>query len=360
MNPKERFESALKLEDMDMPPVIAPTNSGTLDLMRASKCFWPEAQREVQKMVGLALAAHKVAGIESVTVPFDKYVAAEVMGCDLEGWSQTQQPSAIPVVTGPEDIKKLKSSNPKKDGRMPTVLEAVKILSEKVGDELPIIAAIESPFEIASTLWNPNTMILYIEWDKKPLHDLLSKATELSIKYGKALVKSGASAITVVDGNSQNLFGVPMNIEYVFDGAEPGAEFWEEFSSYYLKKVIKPLKANTVLHICGDTKPIFPHMLEIGFDGLSIDRVDISEVKRMAGDEAAIIGNISVEMLCRGSPEEVKRDSQKSLEQGIDILAPGCNFIPSTPLNNIKAMVAAALEFKRKRENGSGCTARFC
>ena len=345
MDCRKRFERALSLKKVDRPPVAVPTNTGIIDLMEASRCFWPEAQRDPEKMAGLSMAAHQVAGVESLSVPFDKFVEAEAMGCTLEGWGLEQQPRAIPIIDGPEDIPKAKLPDPRKDGRMPVVLEAVEALARRT-DSLPIIASISSPFEIVSTIWNPNTLVVYLEYKKEPLLAMLEKATAVAINYGKALEEAGATAVALIDGNSQNLFATPMELEYSFyDGAELGAEVYEEFSSQFSKKVVEALRVPTILHLCGDSMPVLDHMAETGAAGLSLDRVDVAETKRRIKG-AAIIGNVSIESLWKASPEGVAKEAREALEKGVDILAPGCNFMPRTPLGNIKAMVRAAQEFR--------------
>lgn len=344
MNPLERFTVALHLEEVDRRPVVVPTNTGIIELMERAASFWPEAQRNAKKMADLALAAYKVAGIESVTIPFDRFVEVEAMGCTLEGWGKARQPRAVPIVDNPKDLEKVKTPDPSKDGRMPAVLEAARRLKEEVGGEVPVIAAVASPFEIASNLWNPNTLVLYLEYDKSPLLGLLKKATRISTDYANLLLEAGADAISIIDGNSQNLFGVEMNLEYAFDGVEPGAENYEEFSGVYIKKLVKNLEGDAILHLCGDSAPVLDHMTETKAAGLSIDRVSIKDAKKIVKGEAALIGNISVETLLNARPTEIIKESKRALREGIDILAPGCNFIPTTPLENMKALVKAARE----------------
>jgi [methyl-Co(III) methanol-specific corrinoid protein]:coenzyme M methyltransferase len=351
LEPKERFFRALRLQEVDRPPVVAPTNSGAVVLMEASGCYWPEAQREVRKMVGLSRAAAEVAGLEALTVPFDKYIEAEAMGCSLQGWGRDHQPHALPLITNPKDLGKVRLPDPEKTARMGIVLEAVRTLASEEGDGgLPVLAAVASPFEIASTLWDPHTLINYIEFSKDPLKELLDQITDVVIAYSEALFGAGADAITFIDGNSQNLIGTPMDLEYAFNGAEAGAEVWEEFSSHYLKKVISSLDGETILHLCGNPLPVLEHMPEVGVRGLSLDQVEIREAKRRVGRGAALLGNVSVETLAEGEPEEVYREASRALEEGVDLLSPGCNLPTLAPLENLKAMAQAAKEYKKGRE----------
>jgi len=46
-----------------------------------------------------------------------------------------------------------------------------------------------------------------------------------------------------------------------------------------------------------------------------------------------------------GPVDKIKTESKQALADGIDVLAPGCGIAPMTPLENIKAMVAARNEY---------------
>tara|TARA_B100001964_G_scaffold240610_1_gene310819 strand:+ start:1556 stop:2617 length:1062 start_codon:yes stop_codon:yes gene_type:complete len=348
----DRFKSALNQKDVDRPPIAIPTNTGIIDLMKSSNSFWPDAQIKSEDMTKLALAAHTIAGIESVTIPFDMYVEVEAMGAKLEGWSLDKQPSPSPFIDSPEDLTNIKIPDPLTDCRLPVVLESTKILRKKVGNDLPIVVTVASPFEIVSNIWNLNTLVLYLEYDKKPLFDLLTRTTSFLSEYATLLFEAGADVISIIDGNSQNLFGVEMNIEYdfdgnyeyAFDGVEPGAENYEEFSGVFIEKFVNSIKGDTILHVCGDSTPVLDHMAETGVNGLSIDNVNIKEAKKIVGNEASIIGNISVDSLFSDNPSEIIKKSRKALADGVDILAPGCNLIPTTSVENLRALTKAVLE----------------
>jgi [methyl-Co(III) methanol-specific corrinoid protein]:coenzyme M methyltransferase len=84
-----------------------------------------------------------------------------------------------------------------------------------------------------------------------------------------------------------------------------------------------------------------------GFEGLSIEeKVDAKYAKRIIGDRACLIGNVSpVQILLSTPAEEVKRQAKKCIEDGVDILAPGCGIAPHTSLENLRAFVEARDEY---------------
>ena len=70
------------------------------------------------------------------------------------------------------------------------------------------------------------------------------------------------------------------------------------------------------------------------------------KAKEVIGDRARFVGNISSPFtLLPGPIDKIKAEAKQALEEGVDVLAPGCGIAPMTPLENIKAMVAARDEY---------------
>ncbi|MBM4237334.1 MAG: methylcobamide--CoM methyltransferase, partial [Euryarchaeota archaeon] len=206
MNSKERFEAALRLEAKDRVPVACPLQTGTVALMEASGAYWPDAHLDPEKMARLALAAHRFGEIESVRVPFHNDYEAEAMGCVLGGWKKESQPVKVEfAVKSVEDVDRLRIPDPRKDGKMPVVLRAVEILAEEVGKELPVIAAICAPFELAVRVRGMTDVMRDLMLRPEALKKTLRIATEAAVGYGKALTDSGASTVALIDGSASTL-----------------------------------------------------------------------------------------------------------------------------------------------------------
>lgn len=86
-----------------------------------------------------------------------------------------------------------------KRGRIPVVLEAIKIIREKVGPDVPIIGGMEGPITVASDLVSVKS---FMKWSLKKtdlFEQALDLATEAAIMYANALVEAGADIISVAD-----------------------------------------------------------------------------------------------------------------------------------------------------------------
>jgi MtaA/CmuA family methyltransferase len=305
--------------------------------MEASGAYWPEAHHDPEIMAKLAMAAHTIAGIECVCVPFHNEYETTAMGGVLGGYKKDMFPSTVEyAVKSLADIDKLRVPDPKKDGELPIVLKAATILSKKLGGKVPVVGRIPDPFELANRLYGVTEVLTAVLEHPNELKKLLKIAVKVETEYGKALIASGATTITLVSGTTSTI-----------TDPETGPKYYMEFSQPYQKELIKNLKTSTVLHICGNCTPILNEMGDTGTSGVSIDSpVDVLKAKKVLGKRAAIVGNINaLNILGSGTPDKVKEKAKEALMKGVDVLSSGCGFPPQTPLANMKALVEAGLEF---------------
>ncbi|SDF92720.1 [methyl-Co(III) methylamine-specific corrinoid protein]:coenzyme M methyltransferase [Methanolobus vulcani] len=333
--PKERLARALRGEQIDRMPAISVTQTGTVEQMEACGAFWPEANNDAKKMAALAEAGHTVVGFEAVRVPFDITAEAEFFGCEIKEGTKEQQPSVVGhVVKSVEDIEKLKGYN-LDYGRIGVVCEAIKLLADKYGDKLPIMGSMIGPFSLAQHI-NGDDWFMAIFTDESFGLALMEFTTEFNVAYAKKMVENGADTMVIIDPTaSAQLIG---------------AEFYEKFVVPYHKiicDVMHELNVPVVLHICGDTTQGLALMESSGVDAISIDQnVDVetavSKVKK-----AIIVGNLDpVNMLWNQTPEKIREQSQKIIDAGVGLLAPGCGIVSKTPTVNLQAMIEVARNHK--------------
>lgn len=338
MTPKERLLAVLTQKEVDRVPVAQPLQTGTVELMESCGAFWPDAHSDPEKMARLSYEAHSVIGFESVRVPFDINVESEVLGCTLEytkgrGKGIDIQPSVKDIaVPNKEDLKKLKIPNPTKDGRMPVVAEAVRLLSKKVGDQLPVLAAVVAPFMVAGQIRGVDNFMRDLMKDVDFSHELLEICYQSCLAHAQNLVDAGADAIVLIDATASP------------DLISP--KYFTNFAKVYSKRLADSLPVPTILHICGKTHVILDQMAEVA-DGVSVDTcVDIAELKRALSGRAAAVGNIDVNTtLLFGSPEEIEESVRHCLDSGVDLLTTCCGIGPRTPTENLIAMVQAGKKY---------------
>jgi [methyl-Co(III) methanol-specific corrinoid protein]:coenzyme M methyltransferase len=298
--------------------------------MEACGVFWPEAHRDPEKMATLAAQAWEQIGIEGVGVPFCQSVEAEALGCEIHYGDRTQIPSialsfpgykTLDEIPVPEDLSEA--------GRIPAVLEALKILERDYGSEVPILGRMVGPFSAVACLGEMNHVLLTIVQDPARIEEFCEAASGILTAYGNLLLDHGADVVVIE--------------EMIASGDILGRDLFARFSQPYLRKIIQGIRGPTILHICGRGDEMIEGMSQTGATALSIDhKTDGRLAVEKTRGKAAVLGNINAPMtLGMGTPEEVRRETREAVEAGIDLIAPGCMISPITKTENLRAMVEA-------------------
>jgi [methyl-Co(III) methanol-specific corrinoid protein]:coenzyme M methyltransferase len=210
---------------------------------------------------------------------------------------------------------------PLERGRIPVILQAIRLIREKVGDFLPISSLVLSPFTLAAMLAGEAKFLTLVL--KKPdyVRAFVDFATDFLIKYGKAQYRAGSDIVQMGDPTtSPDLIG---------------PDQFRDFAMPSLIKLADKFKGIRLLHICGNAGKIIPDMAECGYDGISIEEVvDIVKAKPFVGD-VKILSNISSKLtLLFGTTDQIMVEVKEAIEASEDIVEPGCGFAPGTPTAN--------------------------
>ena len=330
--PKERLYRALKKMDVDRMPAVCFTQTATVEQMEACGAFWPEAHEEPELIAKLAEAGHTIIGYEAIRVPFDITAEAEFFGCKLKAGTREQQPSVVGhIASTPDDVTRLKDFSFGGTTRADRIVESIRILKAKYGDEIPIIGSMIGPFSLAQHL-NGDNWFMGLMMDDPVVQPLIDMTTDFCIRYAQEMVKAGASCIVIIDPTA--------SYELL------GDQFYEKFAIPYHQKIAEAMKAldvPTILHICGDTTKGIYLMDRSGVEGISVDQKVNVKAAAEASKDAIIVGNLDpVQLLWKGTPAEIKAECEKVYAAGAKIVTVGCGTVSATPTENLKAFVEFA------------------
>jgi [methyl-Co(III) methanol-specific corrinoid protein]:coenzyme M methyltransferase len=106
----------------------------------------------------------------------------------------------------------------------------------------------------------------------------------------------------------------------------------------------------TILNICGSALTIVDKMVECGANAVAVDERTPIKKAREKIDRIKpgypLIGNVpSYGILHQGPVERIREAVKSCIEDGVDIVAPGCDFWLETPTENIKAFVDACIKY---------------
>ena len=333
MNAKERVMAVINHEKPDRMPCFGANSTVTYEQMEKVGAFWPEGHDKAEAMAKQALAAYTVLGFDAVRLPFCQTFEAVALGCirkpgkvrELEGFPGIEHPPPYKLDDTPEFPDDFLSR-----GYIPELIKAVEILKKEVGDEVPIVAGIIGPFTIAGSLLDsvPILKATFKTPDKLP--PFLEVAEKAGTTLAKALVEAGADIISCEDMTASPELIAPKT--------------YREFELEYQRRQFEAIPVPTILHICGNVDPIVEWMGQTGADILSLEpKASARLARQKCGSDIVLMGGVdTATTLFMKDPETVKEGCEETIEDGIQILAPGCAVAPGTPMENLLAMVEVA------------------
>jgi uroporphyrinogen decarboxylase len=279
-------------------------------------------------------------GYDGVYIAADTWVNAEAVG-----FPHMEHPPDAPAgghgtwIESVEQINALPLPDPKRSGRWPLMVEAVRHAVEMAGDELLIIGNFDqSPFDLACQLREINRFMIDLIENRDFAHRLLDYCAAAVSRYAIALAEAGAHVLNTGDS--------------LASGSLVGPQIYSEFAFPYEQKVFQAVRARfdtpISLHICGDTSTCLDQMIVTGATAIEIDHVmDLRRVRRACSERVTAIGNVSpLDPLLSGTPQSVAAACRACLEAFAGsnrfILATGCAVSPLTPPANLAAMAQAA------------------
>jgi uroporphyrinogen decarboxylase len=280
---------------------------------------------------------------DCILVDTDTTMLAEAMGARSE--CAPDEPGRIvePALHSLNEVDRLHVINPEADGRIPAILEAVRLMSKQVGTEVAIRGnADQGAFDLACMVRGIEEFLMELveQPDNPRLTQLLEICYQSHLAVHRALVKAGAHLTSMGD----SLAGPDVTSPRLFN----------RFARPYEERLVKDLAANgicVVIHICGDTSRILDMLAEYAPCGFELDyKTDAVKAKQTAGKQHVLFGNIDPSgVLARGTAEQV-RDATRQLisvwkPAGRFILNAGCAIPSTTPPENILAMIDTAKEF---------------
>ena len=312
---------------------ISVCQYATYELMEKTGAYWPEAHYEAEPMARLAAGGATVIGLGAVRVPYCQTVEAEIYGAKIKDGGKTHIPSIAvhPYTIG--DEPKIPEDFVKK-GRIPAILEAIRILKRDVGDAVVVMGSIVGPFSVAANLVGISALLKASLKKPDSIVPYIEAATETAIQYANAVIEAGADALVIEDMMAS------------LDMISPRT--YRALAAPYEARVIASVakRVPVIVHICGKLDQVMTDIAATGADAISVEStVNIPEARKKfdeAGITTPILGAVHpIKALLEGSPEDVATAVQKSVADGAALVSPDCSVAPNTPLKNLVAMVEA-------------------
>jgi [methyl-Co(III) methanol-specific corrinoid protein]:coenzyme M methyltransferase len=336
---KENLLAALRGEKPAYTPVISVCQYGTHDLMSRTGSSWPLAHNNAAEMAALAAGGATVFDLDAYRVPYSQTVEAEALGAVVKDGGDRHLPSIAQYPCTLGEVPSLPGDFLEK-GQIPQVAGAIRLLKQEGGGRTAVIGGICGPFSIAANLLGVATILKNAHRNPEAVKPFVELGLKAGIELARFYIEAGADIIAIEDMMASMTMISP--------------KIYRDLVHPYEKELLAHIKAPTILHICGNLDSVITEAASAGASALSVDHsVNIPLAKEKLAQEhiaVPLIGAVHpLDALLNGSPEDTRKDTEKYLSQGIDIIAPGCALAPDTATENVLAMVEAGHGFSSAR-----------
>ena len=296
---------------------------------------------ETKIMAGMEEAI-KLFNPDGFPVFFDLQVEAEILGCELV-WMKEGPPSVKTHPLADVDEVPCHCNVPSEtDGRLPLIINVMKQMKEKYGEDIALYGLICGPFTLASHL-RGNDIFMDMYDDDEYVLALLEYCLKVSEAMVNHYVSAGMDVIAVVD---------PLVSQISPD------HFDEFLSDVYTKlfQYIKDKGAYNSFFVCGNATRNIEEMCKTKPDSIGIDEnVNMATAKEITDRyNVALGGNIP---LTTTMLHGTQQDNMKYVIELLDtltnknlIISPGCDMPFATPIENTIGAGQAVIETEKCRE----------
>jgi [methyl-Co(III) methanol-specific corrinoid protein]:coenzyme M methyltransferase len=312
-----------------------PTFSGlihvTAEGLRREGLVFHEVHKDASRMARAAASTFKLSGFPSAVAPLDMCVEAEALGAAVDFREHTDL--VFPQVAKPLfgstkylDGGYFESTGSIARGRIPVVCEAIRLLKEDIGQEAVIGGMIPGPYTLLLFLMEPGGLFTEMKREPGLVQEALFHICSFLSKAGIAYREAGADFITIHDmGGSPGFIGPAKYEQFVYPAQ---------------KLLVAKLPAPRVLSVCGNTNRSMHLLAQTGAEAISVDQMNDVVASRKALTDTLLFGNIDpVAALWQGNEAEIATAVHEAKEAGVDAVWPGCDLVPQTPIQNLRAWV---------------------
>ena len=337
---EHRFIRALLRQPVDRTPVWIMRQAGRyLPEYRAIRstvsfltlCKRPDLAAEV------TVSAQEVLGVDAAILFADILLISEPMGFHLE-FAESGGPVISNPFRGAQDLNRLRKVDGTKD--LSYVMEAVKLIRQRLKPHIPLIGFAGAPFTLASYLIEGHGSKDYfhtrsvMEGEFAVWDELMKRIVLATTSYLNGQVEAGAQALQLFD----SWVGILSPAEY------------KRFVLPYVQQLIHGLKPHVpIIYFGTETAPFYPFLSETGANVIGVDwHMNIDQAWNQLGD-VSVQGNLDPSVLLT-TPEKVRQETEKILKQVNGkpghIFNLGHGILPNTPMENVHAMIETVKNWK--------------
>ena len=332
------FRKAIAGEQPSRVPVVACSEEFDVRVC-GNGVTYSQYDSDASVMAATQIAAVRRFGYDWAWLQVDDCIVYEVLGVGVRGDGNILRATCDYLPATASTIDSLHLPDPRRDGRMPVLLEAIKRVKDEFGDELLVCGRTEAPFSSVALLYGIEETMMLPLTDPDLLTRTLEFFVELQTEFGLAQLEAGADAVWFGDCNAS--------------GHLMSEQYYEDYALPHVSTVVRAYdKAGlwSIYHASEEKEGHLKLQASSGISALSVGPgLDIARAKELVGDQVCLIGNLDpVNVLMNGTVDQVDAEAKRIIntgKQGGGYIFNTGEMVPKdTPVENMEAMIATARE----------------
>ncbi|MCE5296181.1 MAG: uroporphyrinogen decarboxylase family protein [Euryarchaeota archaeon] len=310
MTPMERTLTALRHDEPDrVPTFLNLTMHGAKIQGIPIKKYFSDPDAIVKGQLALG----KKFGNDCYNAFTYSAAEAETFGAETIFYEDGPPNAGRPVIGSFSDIDSLEVPEIDNTRSMMVTIEATKKLKKEVGEDVPIIGVVISPFSLPIMQMGFENYLELMYSDPARLRALMKVNREFEVDYANRQIEAGATVIMYLDPvSSPTILPREKFVETGFGVAQ---------------KSISSIKAPVIIHFAsGRFLPIVDKVIEMGVIGVGVsNEEDLGAVKTACGDKLALVGNLNGLQM----PTWTEKDVEAQVKDAISKAAAGGGYVLS-------------------------------
>lgn len=332
---------AARGEEIERYPVWLMRQAGRIlpeyRAVRASLSGFKELVETPEKAAEVTIQPVDLLGVDAAIIFSDILVVPEAMGLEYQ-MVEKKGPWFEKTIQSESDLK-FAETNFNIEDRLGYVTEAIRITNKELNGRVPLIGFAGAPWTIfcymtegeGSKTFSKSRRILYT--NPSLAHELLTRITEVTIKYLKAQIKAGAHMVQVFDSWAGIL----------------GQAQYREFGLHYLKMICEAITEVPVTLFAKGAWYAVKDLAEMDCNTIGLDwTMDVEAARSLVGDTRTLQGNLDPCALYSSDDELIRMTTEmlSKFDNKRHIVNLGHGVYPDVNPEKVKVFIETVKNFK--------------
>jgi len=228
--------------------------------------------------------------------------AAEAFGGEVIWYEDGPPNSGEPIIKTEKDILSLQVPELSDTPCLVRMLESIRMLKEKVGDEVPIMGIAVSPFSLPVMQMGFPAYIELMHERSELFNRLIEVNQEFCVAWANAQVRAGATAVCYFDALLSPAMTASVHLETGFRIA---------------RDTLARINSPSAIHMAtAATLPVIEEVIDTGASIIGVSIMDdLAELKAACRGRLTILGNLNGVEMRRWTPEQTENTVKKAISE---------------------------------------------